>query len=224
MSYVGFRARRISACAHDEVKYPLPMFCPRNFFKMGLSLKPKYPGGGTRVEALWRKATNDAVSMPYDAVEKSYEVAKKSFKYFVVFLVEARANKDDILRQIILALGLSDSSTSFLRPKSFRRTQVTSSIIIRQIACHGTWSGNNGSTTYRSSCWTGCRSLWTTQMEDCLSIPLSHILLEEIIPDFKWLPGHGFEKASFGRRGLVNCRGAGVVSVVAREYTEWNWD
>ena len=57
-----------------------------------------YPGGGSSVEALWRTVTNDAVSETYDAVKNPYEVAKKPFTDFVVFLLEARARKDDVLR------------------------------------------------------------------------------------------------------------------------------
>jgi hypothetical protein len=107
-----FKPKNVQAFAYDEAKYPLPMFCPRSFFRMGLSLNSEYPGGGTRVEALWRTATNDAVGRSYDAVEEPYEVGKKSFKNFVVFLVEARAKRDDILRQMVLDFGSNDSSKS----------------------------------------------------------------------------------------------------------------
>jgi hypothetical protein len=42
----------------------------------------------------------------------AYEVAKKSFKDLVIFLLEARAKKDDALRRLVLELQSSDSSNS----------------------------------------------------------------------------------------------------------------
>ncbi|KAH7389214.1 hypothetical protein BKA64DRAFT_680061 [Cadophora sp. MPI-SDFR-AT-0126] len=107
-----YKAMGISANAPDGVQYPVPQFCPRTFFKMAMSLSPRYPGGGTRMEALWRTVTNNFHGRQYDGVTNASEVAKQSFKDYVIFLLEARAKKDEPLRRVVLELQSTDPSNS----------------------------------------------------------------------------------------------------------------
>ncbi|KAF2104054.1 hypothetical protein NA57DRAFT_70266 [Rhizodiscina lignyota] len=107
-----FQPKPEASHVHEEFLYPRPLFCPRSFFGIGLSLSPSYPGGGTRVEALWRTATNDSIGRDYSGVSDTYDTAKNSFRDFVRFLVRDRAPRDVVLRNMICQLAADDASNS----------------------------------------------------------------------------------------------------------------